>query len=96
MINEYWARAIFIKKLNKTQLTNLHEYELKEKPPFRIYKTKWKPRKELEFELGANNVLYTLIDTKNKLLYIGEAANLIDRLRQDHPSISDWDNFQPP
>ena len=57
---------------------------MSKKPPFRIYKQKWIPRSELEFELGANNVLYTLIDTKNKLLYIGEAGNLVKRLRQGH------------
>jgi len=68
--------------------------ELSEKPPFRIYKTRWRPRAELEFELGANNVLYTLIDTKNKLVYIGEASNLVDRLRQDHPLIPGWDYFR--
>ena len=68
--------------------------ELSEKPPFRIYKNRWRPRAELEFELGANNVLYTLIDTKNKLVYIGEASNLADRLRQDHPSIPGWDHFR--
>jgi hypothetical protein len=68
--------------------------ELSQKPPFRIYKNKWRPKKELEFELGANNVLYFLIDTKNKLLYVGEASNLIERLRQDHPSIPEWNYFR--
>ncbi len=68
--------------------------ELSNKPPFRIYKHKWIPRSELEFEIGANNVLYTLIDTKNKLLYIGEAGNLVKRLRQEHSSISKWDYFR--
>ena len=68
--------------------------ELNKKPPFRIYKNKWRSKKELEFELGANNVLYLLIDTKRKLLYVGEAASLIGRLRQDHPSIPEWDYFR--
>jgi hypothetical protein len=68
--------------------------ELSKKPPFRIYKTEWKPRDKLEFELGATNVLYTLIDTKAKLLYIGEAASLVDRLRQDHLSIPKWNYFR--
>ncbi|MDH5733153.1 MAG: GIY-YIG nuclease family protein [Candidatus Bathyarchaeota archaeon] len=68
--------------------------ELNMKPPFRIYKTEWKPRGELEFEIGAHNVLYTLIDTKNKLVYIGEASNLVTRLRQEHPTIPNWDFFR--
>lgn len=68
--------------------------ELTQKPPFRIYKTDWKPRAKLEFELGATNSLYMLIDTKRKLLYIGEASNLVDRLRQEHPSIPNWNFFR--
>lgn len=68
--------------------------ELSRKPPFRIYKNRWRHRAELEFEVGAYNVLYTLIDTKNKLIYIGEASNLVKRLRQDHPSIPKWDYFR--
>lgn len=68
--------------------------ELEKKPPFRIYKNRWRHRAELEFEVGAYNVLYTLIDTKNKLVYIGEASNLVERLRQDHPSIPKWDYFR--
>jgi hypothetical protein len=68
--------------------------ELNEKPQFRIYKSRWRPRGEMETELNQNNALYTLIDTQNKLLYVGEAANLIGRLRQDHPSIPEWDHFR--
>jgi hypothetical protein len=68
--------------------------ELSKKPPFRIHKSIWRHRAELEFEVGAYNVIYTLIDTKNKLVYIGEASNLVERLRQDHPSIPKWDHFR--
>lgn len=68
--------------------------ELDEKPPFRIYKNRWRSRAELDFEIGANNVLYTLIDTKNKLIYFGEASNLVKRLRQDHLSIPNWNYFR--
>ena len=82
------------RRLIKSPILHKIDDELQKKPPFRIYKRKWKPRDELEFELGANNVLYFLIDTKNKLLYIGEASNLVDRLRQDHPSIPKWDFFR--
>ena len=68
--------------------------ELDKKPPFIIYKNRWRPRAELDFEMGANNVLYTLIDTKNKLIYFGEASNLVERARQDHPSIPNWNYFR--
>ncbi len=68
--------------------------ELEKKPPFRIYKNRWRSRAELDFEVGANNALYTLIDTKNKRIYVGEASNLVKRLRQDHPSIPKWNYFR--
>lgn len=68
--------------------------ELENKESGRIYKQDWKPREELEFEIGAQNVIYMLIDTKNKLLYIGEAQNLLKRLSQPYPTIKNWDYFK--
>jgi hypothetical protein len=82
------------KRFVESSILHKIDDELSEKPPFRIYKNKWKPRAEVDFELGANNVLYTLIDTKNRLIYIGEAATLGDRLRQVHSSIPEWDHFR--
>ena len=68
--------------------------ELAEKPPFRIYKTGWKERKNLDAEIGQKNVLYYLLDTENKLIYIGEASDLVSRLNQDHPTIPKWNYFR--
>ena len=68
--------------------------ELENKQPFRIYKSQWQPRDEIDATLETNNVLYFLIDTENKLIYIGEASNLKKRLIQDHPSIPNWNYFR--
>lgn len=68
--------------------------ELQDKPPFRIWKTDWKPKSKIDFELGANNVLYQLIDTKNKLFYVGEASKLVDRLKSQHSTIPNWNFFR--
>jgi hypothetical protein len=68
--------------------------ELEGKGDARIHKQEWKARQELEYELGAQNVIYTLIDTKNKLLYVGEAQELVRRLSQPYPTIKDWDYFR--
>lgn len=47
----------------------------------KIHKQSWKNRSELNTELGANNVVYTLLDTKNKLIYVGQTQqDLIVRL----------------
>ncbi len=53
-----------------------------------------RPRGELEFELGAKNALYTLLDSQSKLVYIGEADDLVKRQLQPHPSIPNWDFFR--
>jgi len=93
----YTQKPVFselFKRFIESPVLHKIDDELSKKPPFRIYKNKWRPRQELEFELGANNVLYFLVDTKKKLFYVGEAASLIDRLRQDHPSIPEWDYFR--
>jgi len=60
----------------------------------RIYKQDWKPRQEFETEIGAENVIYTLLDTKNKLIYVGEAKKLISRFRQGHSVITNWDFYR--
>jgi hypothetical protein len=60
----------------------------------RIYKQSWKPREELNFEIGAKNVLYYLLNTTKKLFYVGEAKDLVKRLNQPHPTINEWDYFR--
>ncbi len=61
------------------------------KDELRIHKQDWKPRAELEYELGARNVIYMLLDTAEKDLYVGEAEDLVGRLLGSHPSITKWD-----
>ncbi len=68
--------------------------ELADKNTFRIYMQEWKPREALDYDIEVDNALYTLIDTNNKLLYVGEASKLVKRLRQDHPAIKNWDYYR--
>ena len=68
--------------------------ELSGKDVFRIYKQDWKPRSDFEYEIGAQNVIYTLLDTKHKKIYVGEAADLIKRFKQGHSVISSWDYYR--
>jgi hypothetical protein len=68
--------------------------ELANKISSRIHKQNWKPRAEFETELGATNVIYMLIDTVNRLFYVGETDALIARLRRGHSLISDWDYYR--
>ena len=68
--------------------------ELTEKNTIRIHKQDWRPRDEFETEIGAENVIYMLVDSREKLFYIGEADKLVRRLRAGHPSIRNWDFYR--
>ena len=70
------------------------EDEVQEKEENRIHKQDWKPRSDLEYELGATNVVYMLYDSKAKLFYLGEAESLVKRLLHLHISILEWDFFR--
>jgi hypothetical protein len=68
--------------------------ELEGKEHIGIYKQDWKPREQLEYEIGAYNVIYILADTENQLLYVGEALDLVKRLNSSHSSIPNWNYFR--
>ena len=68
--------------------------ETNEKRTSRIHSQDWQPRDQLYKEIGAENVIYMLMDTEAKLFYIGQAKNLQGRLRNGHPSIKDWDFYR--
>ncbi|MEN8906594.1 MAG: GIY-YIG nuclease family protein, partial [Clostridiales bacterium] len=68
--------------------------ELNKKNECRIHKQDWKNREDYKTEIGANNVVYTLIDTENKLIYVGEAIDLIKRFDQGHKVISHWNKYR--
>jgi len=68
--------------------------EIAGKDNARIQKLGWKPRSEYKNEIGAENVIYTLIDTVNKLIYVGEAAKMTPRFNQGHADIKDWDFYK--
>jgi hypothetical protein len=70
------------------------EDEITHPGQFRIQKQDWRPRSMYETELGAENVIYMLIDEKAKLLYVGEADNLIRRFKAGHLEIKDWDFYR--
>lgn len=64
------------------------------KDKFRFVKQDWKPRLNLSNQIDAKNVIYNLIDTTNKKIYIGEAESLNQRLKQNRNVILDWDYFR--
>ena len=93
----YTQRPAFpelFKRLTYSPVLKRVDDELGGKDEFRVHKQDWRPRNDYEAELGAENVIYTLIDTKNKLLYVGEAQKLIQRFNQGHKPIPHWDFYR--
>ena len=93
----YTQKASFpelFKRLVGSPALHKIDRELKQKDEVKIYKQDWKQRVLFETELGAENVIYMLIDTKKKLFYVGEAQNLIRRFLQGHNAIKEWDYYR--
>jgi hypothetical protein len=84
---------LFAKLINSAPLKAVSAETL-EKDAKTIHKQDWKPRDEYKSELGAENVIYMLLDSKKKLLYVGEAKSLKKRFNSGHPDINGWDYYK--
>lgn len=82
------------KNLSGSPALKIIEDEISDKKGFRIHKQDWKPKEKLDTELSALNVIYTLLDKKNKLIYVGEAKDIRKRLKQRYPSIPNWTHYR--
>ena len=84
---------LFKEIINSHILTDI-EYKLDGKIDFKIIKKDWRPKKELKNELGTKNVIYNLIDTINKEIYIGESESLIERFSGERNEIKNWNFYR--
>jgi hypothetical protein len=82
------------KELVKSHTIKIIDDLINDKDDFRFIKQDWKSRVKLNSQIDAKNVIYNLIDTKNKLIYIGEAESLSQRLNQNRELIKNWDFFR--
>jgi hypothetical protein len=82
------------KELVKSHTLKVIDDLLNSKEDFRFIKQDWEPRGKLKSQIDAKNVIYNLIDTVNKKIYIGEAESLIQRLNQNRNVINDWDFYR--
>lgn len=92
----YFQKPLFpelFKQFIKSHHLKEIENQLLEKGDFKFIKEDWKPRTELKNFLERSNIIYYLLDTKNKLLYIGESENT-KRIIQYRKEIPDWDFFR--
>jgi hypothetical protein len=85
---------LFEKLVSSAPLKAVSDKSLNNRKVGRIFKQSWKSKSEFEFQIGAENVIYFLLDSKNELLYVGEAKNLINRFRAGHDVIPNWDYFK--
>tara|TARA_B100000676_G_scaffold163350_1_gene160633 strand:+ start:1029 stop:1868 length:840 start_codon:yes stop_codon:yes gene_type:complete len=96
-ISHYKHEPLFpelFKNLAGSPALKIIEYDISQKHDFRIHKQDWKPKEKLDTEIGALNAIYTLIDKKNKLIYVGEAKDLRKRLKQKYPTIPNWTHYR--
>lgn len=82
------------KELVKSHTLKIIEDKLLDKDDFKFIKEDWKKRTKLASQINAKNVIYNLIDTQNKLIYIGEAESLTQRLNQNREVIKNWDFYR--
>ena len=61
---------------------------------FRIVKSDWKEKINLKSQIDIKNVIYNLIDTENKEIYIGEAYSLKDRVVENRSEIPSWSHYR--
>ena len=93
-LNSYYTQELIFPELfkNLVNSTVLQQFEAKEEE--RIAQSQWHPRATFKDQFHAYNVIYYLIDTKNKCLYIGETEQLQKRFLNGHNIIPEWDYYR--
>ncbi|WP_324680900.1 hypothetical protein [Hymenobacter sp. GOD-10R] len=86
---------LFQELINSHTLKRIDE-KINDKEAFHFTKGTWRKREAFASQVEAINVIYNLIDTKNRKIYVGEAESLIKRLKQEQEreNIRDWDFYR--
>lgn len=92
----YYQKPLFpelFRQFVRSHLLKEIENKLLNKGDFKFIKENWLPRKDFKTFLERKNIIYYLIDTENKLLYIGESERTL-RILHKRSYIPDWDYFR--
>lgn len=92
----YYQKPIFrelFKQFIQSHLLSQIENKLDGKGEFNFIKEDWQPKSILKSTLEKQNIIYYLLDSKNALLYIGEAEHT-RRIMQARKEIPEWDYFR--
>ncbi len=93
----YIQKPVYVelfKEIISSHVLNDIENQLDGKIEFKIAKKDWRPKEELYSEIDAKNVIYNLIDTVKKEIYIGEAESLISRFSAERKEIPGWNYYR--
>ena len=82
------------KHLRSKHILNRIEDEVKDGKSKKISKGDWKEKSEISKEMSTENVIYTLIDSNNAEIYVGEAENLARRFKQSRHEIPGWTHYR--
>jgi hypothetical protein len=95
--SHYIQKPIYIelfKEIISSHILTDIENTLDSKIDFKIVKKDWRRKEDLKYELGSKNVIYNLIDTVNKEIYIGETESLIERISSEREEIKNWNFYR--
>jgi hypothetical protein len=84
---------LFNRLVNSAPLKRISA-EVLDKDSLSIHKQDWSERENYKLEVGAQNVIYMLLDEVNQLIYVGEAKDLISRFNSGHPDIKQWTHYK--
>lgn len=68
--------------------------EVLEKDTLSIHKQDWNKWDNYKFEIGTYNVIYMLLDDVNKLIYVGEAKDMVKRFNAHHSGKKSWTHYK--
>jgi len=84
---------LFNRLVNSAPLKRISA-EVLDKDSLSIHKQDWSVRNNYKLEIGAQNVIYMLLDEVNKLIYVGEAKDMIRRFNAGHTDIKQWTHYK--
>jgi hypothetical protein len=84
---------LFNRLVNSAPLKRISA-EILDKDSLSIHKQDWSERNSYKLEVGAHNVIYMLLDEVSKLIYVGEAKDMIRRFNAGHPDIKQWTHYK--
>ncbi len=84
---------LFRRLINSAPLKRISS-EVLDKDTLSIHKQDWTVWDSYKFEIGASNVIYMLLDDVNKLIYVGEAKDMVKRFNAHHAGKNTWTHYK--